>query len=107
LRNLGCDRLFLSNLQQAISNLSIFKMNPQINPKNSPLETVHVDSKKVSCDGGKGTSDHSLAGHPLVYLNMGKNDFVVCPYCSKYFTTEKKTAVNSVIFGIKNQMKDE
>jgi len=102
LRKLGCDRLFLSNIQQAISKLSIFKMNPQINPKNSPLEIVHVDSKKVSCDGGKGPS-----GHPLVYLNMGKNDFVVCPYCSKYFTTEKKTAVNSVILGIKTQMKDE
>ena len=77
-------------------------MNLQINPKNSPLEIVHVDSKKVSCDGGKGPS-----WHPLVYLNMGKNDFVTCPYCSKYFTTEKKTGVNSVIFGIKIQMKDE
>jgi len=77
-------------------------MNPQINPKNSPLETLHVTSKKVSCDGGKG-----VLGHPLVYLNMGKNDSVTCPYCSKSFTIAQKNGLNSVILGIKNQMKDE
>jgi uncharacterized Zn-finger protein len=73
-------------------------MNLQI---NHPLEAFHVASKKVSCDGGKDGS-----GHPLVYLNM-KNDSVICPYCSKFFTTEPKNGNNSVIFGIKNQMKDE
>jgi len=52
---------------------------------NSPLETLHVNSKKVSCDGTKGASTH-----PLVYLNMGEKDFVICPYCSKYFTIKKK-----------------
>ncbi len=75
------------------------KMNPQINSKNSPLETLHVDSKKVSCDG--------LQTHPLVYLNMGNNNSVTCPYCSKFFTIEKKTAKNSVILGIKNQLNEE
>ena len=44
-------------------------------------EVLHVKSKKVSCDGSK-----SASSHPLVYLNMGDNDYVVCPYCSKYFT---------------------
>ena len=75
------------------------KMNPQINSKNSPLETLHVDSKKVSCDGA-GT-------HPLVYLNMGNKDSVTCPYCSKFFTIEKRSGRNSVILGLKNQMKEE
>jgi uncharacterized Zn-finger protein len=60
-------------------------MNSQINPQLSPKEILHVNSKKVSCDGGKGAS-----GHPLVYLNMGKNDFVTCPYCSKFFTINNK-----------------
>lgn len=59
-------------------------MNPQINPRVNTFETLHVDSKKISCDGGKGAS-----GHPKVYLNMGKNDSIVCPYCSKNFVFEK------------------
>jgi uncharacterized Zn-finger protein len=55
-----------------------------MNTKNSPFEVLHVNSKKVSCEGGSGASSH-----PLVYLNMGNKDFVVCPYCSKNFTMEK------------------
>jgi len=58
-------------------------MNFQNSPQRDAFEVVHVDSKKVSCDGGKGS-----AGHPLVYLNMGSKDYVVCPYCSKYFTLD-------------------
>ena len=54
-------------------------MNQQINFINS--DVLHVNSKKVSCDGGAGSSKH-----PLVYLNMGEKDFVICPYCSKYFS---------------------
>lgn len=61
-------------------------MSSQINP----LEILHVTSKKVSCQGEKvGVKLNS--GHPLVYLDMGKNDFVICPYCSKYFTVKKNT----------------
>ncbi len=71
-----------------IFNLLIFKMNLQFNSKNNlgsaHGEVVHVDSKKVSCDGGKDAS-----GHLLVYLNVGANDAIVCPYCSKYFTIKK------------------
>ena len=67
---------------------------------------MHVNSKKVSCQGEKGDG-RPVSGHPLVYLDMGKNDFITCPYCSKYFTTKQKTAANSVIIGIKNQIKDE
>jgi uncharacterized Zn-finger protein len=58
-----------------------------------PVEVIAVDSKKVACDGANHKSvesKHSGASkHPLVYLDMGKEDFVVCPYCSKYFTTKK------------------
>jgi uncharacterized Zn-finger protein len=61
-------------------------MTNQISPNISPFETLHVNTKKVSCDGGKG-----VLGHPKVYLNMGENNFVICPYCSKFFTLEQKS----------------
>jgi len=54
-------------------------MNQQINFKNS--DVLYVNSKKISCDGGASDSKH-----PLIYLNMGDKDFVVCPYCSKNFS---------------------
>ena len=63
-------------------------MNQQINFKNSDI--LHVNSKKVSCDGGVESSKH-----PLVYLNIVVNDFVVCPYCSKYFSLkDSKNSLN-------------
>lgn len=55
-----------------------------MNIKNSNFDILHVNSKKVSCEGAKGASSH-----PLVYLNMGEKDHVICPYCSKYFTIKK------------------
>ncbi|MES2677809.1 MAG: zinc-finger domain-containing protein [Pseudomonadota bacterium] len=51
-----------------------------------PVEVIVVGSKKISCDGNKGASSH-----PLVYLNMGAADNIICPYCSRYFTTKKST----------------
>ncbi len=47
-------------------------------------EVVIVQTKKVSCNGGSGASNH-----PLVYLNMGEEDFIICPYCSKYFSIKE------------------
>ncbi|HLD76630.1 MAG TPA: zinc-finger domain-containing protein [Rickettsiales bacterium] len=58
------------------------------------IEILHVNSKKISCDGVK-EGYYATSGHPLIYLNMGKNDFVICPYCSKYFTV-KKTSVKKI-----------
>lgn len=54
--------------------------------KNSSFEVLHVNTKKVSCEGVKGPSSH-----PLIYLNMGNKNHVICPYCSKYFTINKDT----------------
>ena len=39
-----------------------------------------VKSKKVICDGGGGA-----LGHPKVYLDMGHENEIICPYCSKLF----------------------
>ena len=49
--------------------------------KESQITDVElVSSKKVSCDGGGG-----VLGHPKVYLEMGDEDQITCPYCSKLF----------------------
>ena len=41
---------------------------------------VIVETRSVSCDGGNGS-----AGHPNVYLNIGDDGQIVCPYCSRTF----------------------
>jgi uncharacterized Zn-finger protein len=43
-------------------------------------ETMEVDDTRVACDGGGGP-----LGHPKVYLEMGDEGFVECPYCDKRF----------------------
>jgi uncharacterized Zn-finger protein len=48
-------------------------------PVEAP-ETIEVDQTRVSCDGGGGA-----LGHPRVYLEMGDEDFVECPYCDRRF----------------------
>lgn len=46
-----------------------------------PPETLRVDTNVVSCDGGP----NPALGHPMVYLNMGKDGVVDCPYCDRRF----------------------
>ncbi len=43
-------------------------------------ETIEVDSSRVVCDGGNGA-----LGHPRVYLEMGDEGMVECPYCDRRF----------------------
>lgn len=45
----------------------------------SDIETIEVETKRVGCDGG------GALGHPLVYLEMGGETEVVCPYCSRTY----------------------
>ncbi len=45
-----------------------------------PIETIEVETDTVGCDGGGGA-----LGHPLVYLTLGKEGRVDCPYCSRRF----------------------
>ncbi|MGD0191011.1 MAG: zinc-finger domain-containing protein [Rhizomicrobium sp.] len=42
-------------------------------------EIIEVDDTRVACDGG------GALGHPLVYLEMGDETFVECPYCDRKF----------------------
>ena len=39
-----------------------------------------VSTKRVACDGGGGA-----LGHPLVYMDMGDENFVECGYCDRSF----------------------
>jgi len=43
-------------------------------------ETIEVDNTRVACDGGGGS-----LGHPRVYLEMGDEHYVECPYCDRRF----------------------
>jgi uncharacterized Zn-finger protein len=42
-------------------------------------EVIIVKSRKVRCDGG------GALGHPVVYYDMGEEDFVECLYCDRRF----------------------
>ncbi len=43
-------------------------------------ETIEVTSRRVKCDGGS-----AALGHPVVYYDMGEENFVECGYCDRRF----------------------
>ncbi|WP_068109622.1 zinc-finger domain-containing protein [Tropicimonas marinistellae] len=45
-----------------------------------PPEVETVTAKRVACDGGEGA-----LGHPRVWLSLGADGKVTCPYCDKLF----------------------
>jgi uncharacterized Zn-finger protein len=47
-------------------------------------EINYVNTKKVTCMGEGGA-----IGHPLIYLDLSKDDKIMCPYCSKNFHYKK------------------
>lgn len=51
-----------------------------LKPSYKHPETILVDSRKVSCNGGGGA-----LGHPLVWYEMGNDDEVECMYCDRRF----------------------
>ncbi len=50
-------------------------------------ETFEVDNPIVSCDGGDGP-----LGHPRVFLNIGEEGRIECPYCSRLFVLKAGAA---------------
>ncbi len=52
--------------------------NPAV--ATEPPEIIYVASKRVACDGGQGA-----LGHPRVFLEMGEEDRVECPYCDRLY----------------------
>ena len=49
----------------------------------TPPETIHVQTTRVSCDGGL---DNGTGGHPRVWLQIHPvTQWVQCPYCDCRF----------------------
>lgn len=53
---------------------------PDVSAAPSDVDTVVVHSREVGCDGSGGT-----LGHPRVFLRIGPEGEVICPYCSRRF----------------------
>jgi len=45
-----------------------------------PFETIYINETVAACNGGG-----ELLGHPRVFLNLGPDGKVECPYCSRLF----------------------
>ena len=54
------------------------------------IDVVSVKTKKISCNGGGGSS-----AHPLIYLDMGEKNEITCPYCSKKFVLKQELGQKS------------
>jgi uncharacterized Zn-finger protein len=52
---------------------------PVDKPVGPAPEIIEAESTRVKCDGG------GALGHPRVYLEMGDETFVECPYCDRRF----------------------
>ena len=59
-------------------------MNPQGTPKfrnDDGVRTIRVGVKELECMGAAPPHDH-----PHVFLDMGTDDEILCPYCSTLYT---------------------
>lgn len=45
-----------------------------------PVETIEIETPTAACDGGG-----SPLGHPRVFLPVGSEGRVECPYCSRVY----------------------
>jgi uncharacterized Zn-finger protein len=46
----------------------------------SGMETILVTTDRVACDG-----NGDALGHPRVWLTLGTDGEIVCPYCSRRY----------------------
>ena len=51
--------------------------------KPEPPEVIEVSESTIACDGG------GALGHPRVYLTLGAEGKVECPYCDRLFVRTK------------------
>ena len=58
----------------------IVMTNIHANSSDTDDMTVTTTAMRVSCNGGGGA-----LGHPLIWLNIGEDNSVTCPYCSRHF----------------------
>ena len=64
-------------------------MSQPTDPPETVPETITVDRRDVSCDGGGGA-----LGHPRVYLTLERGGRVECPYCDRLFVFEDGAATS-------------
>ena len=55
------------------------------------LAEIRIGAKEFNCIGVSPPHDH-----PHIYLNMGKDDTIVCPYCSTVFRFDAGLGPNGV-----------
>lgn len=53
---------------------------PSVMPQIDTPEVIRTTESRVACNGGGGA-----LGHPRVWLTVGPDHRVVCPYCSRVF----------------------
>lgn len=51
------------------------------------VETIRIGVKEFQCMGASPPHDH-----PHVYLDMGADDHIICPYCSTVYTYDPTLA---------------
>jgi uncharacterized Zn-finger protein len=49
--------------------------------ETAPEAVIHVTTATVACDGG-------ALGHPRVYLNLGPEGEIDCPYCGRHYVLD-------------------
>ena len=57
---------------------------------NEIHDVYRVESSLVGCDGAD-NDNSGESGHPLIYLNMGNEGQVICPYCSRKFVLVERS----------------
>jgi uncharacterized Zn-finger protein len=45
-----------------------------------PPKTIEIEQSRIACDGGG-----EALGHPKVYLEIGAEGTVDCPYCGRHY----------------------
>ena len=53
-------------------------------------QKIYTNEKRVACNGGGGS-----LGHPQVWLTLGSDDQVICPYCSRTFVASSSQSEDS------------
>ena len=54
-----------------------------------PFETIYINETVAACNG-----DGGALGHPRVFLNLGRDGKVECPYCSRLFVNRAMQEAN-------------
>ena len=54
-----------------------------------PPEIIEIDSVTIACDGG------GALGHPRVFLNMGDEAQIDCPYCGRQYVLKADAAASA------------